>query len=50
MSARPLRFDLPARPADYELHVYRPNGTFFNAFTATGAWTYPAVPWHRRDR
>jgi len=37
-----LSLDLPVRPADYELHVYRPDGTFFNAFSATGTWTYPA--------
>lgn len=44
-----LSFNLPTRPADYELHIYRPNGSFFNAFNsktyttpvtidATGAW------------
>jgi hypothetical protein len=37
-----LTLDLPARPADYELHLYRPDGTFFNAFNRTGVWTYPA--------
>ena len=37
-----LNLDLPVRPADYELHVYRPNGTFFNAYSAGGVWRYPA--------
>ena len=37
-----LTLDLPVRPADYELHLYRPDGTFFNAFNRTGVWTYPA--------
>ncbi len=37
-----LSFDLPLRPAPYELHVYRPDGSFFNAYSQTGAWTYPA--------
>ncbi|MFZ2358812.1 MAG: LamG-like jellyroll fold domain-containing protein, partial [Anaerolineae bacterium] len=37
-----LTLDLPVRPADYELHLYRPNGTFFNAYGAGGVWSYPA--------
>jgi len=34
-----LSFDLPVRPANYELHLYRPNGSFFNAWGPSG---YPA--------
>ncbi len=36
-----LNLDLPVRPANYELHVYRPDGTFFNAYSAGGVWSYP---------
>ena len=35
-----LSVDLPVRPADYQIYVYRPDGSFFNAFSATGTWTY----------
>jgi hypothetical protein len=37
-----LLFNLPTRPADYELHIYRPNGSFFNAFNST-AYTTPVT-------
>ncbi|MBI1293418.1 hypothetical protein GC175_00485 [bacterium] len=37
-----LLFNLPSRPADYELHIYRPNGSFFNAFNST-AYTTPVT-------
>ncbi len=42
LAGQRLNLDLPVRPADYELHVYRPNGTFFNAYSAGGVWSYPA--------
>ncbi|MEZ4767996.1 MAG: LamG-like jellyroll fold domain-containing protein [Caldilineales bacterium] len=35
-----LSVDLPVRPADYGIYVYRPNGSLFNAYSATGVWTY----------
>jgi hypothetical protein len=38
-----LTLDLPTAPEDYELHVYRPDGSFVNAFNRTGVWTYPAL-------
>ncbi|MEZ4834199.1 MAG: hypothetical protein R2873_19815 [Caldilineaceae bacterium] len=37
-----LSFNLPVRPANYELHIYRPNGSFFNAFNST-AYTTPVT-------
>ena len=36
VAGQTLNFDLPVRPAAYELHIYRPNGTFFNAFNPSG--------------
>ncbi|MBI1298362.1 hypothetical protein GC175_25795, partial [bacterium] len=29
-------FDLPVRPAAYDLHLYRPDGSFFNAYNPSG--------------
>ncbi|MFN8445402.1 MAG: LamG-like jellyroll fold domain-containing protein, partial [Caldilineaceae bacterium] len=29
-------FDLPVRPAAYDLHLYRPDGSFFNAWSPSG--------------
>lgn len=34
-----LTLDLPERPADYELHLYRPDGTFYNGFNPAGVST-----------
>lgn len=37
-----ITVDLPVQPANasYGLHVYRPDGSFFNAYGATPPWTY----------
>lgn len=36
VAGQTVTFDLPVRPAAYELHLYRPNGTFFNAWGPSG--------------
>lgn len=36
VAGQTFTFDLPVRPAAYELHLYRPNGTFFNAWGPSG--------------
>ena len=35
-----LTLDLPVQPADYSLYLYRPNGTLFNGYNATGVWRF----------
>ncbi len=32
VAGQTVSFDLPVSPAEYELHVYRPNGSYLNAF------------------
>ncbi|MFN8333457.1 MAG: LamG-like jellyroll fold domain-containing protein, partial [Saprospiraceae bacterium] len=36
VAGQTFSFDLPMRPAAYELHLYRPNGSFFNAWNPSG--------------
>ncbi len=36
VAGQTFTFDLPVRPAAYGLHLYRPNGTFFNAWGPSG--------------